>query len=134
VTGRVAWTPLVLFVLIFVWTPPHFWALAVKYQDDYRAAGVPMLPAVTTAALTARWILCYSLVMVGVSLVFAVVAGMGLIYSGSALVLGAGFVVLSVQLYRDPSLAASMRLFGYSITYLTLLFVAIAVDQLVRIG
>jgi protoheme IX farnesyltransferase len=128
VTDSLAWTPVVLFAIIFVWTPPHFWALAVKYQDDYRAAGVPMLPAVATARRTAREILFYSVVLVAVSLVLAAVARLGAVYVVSASVLGVAFIALAVRLWRRSTPKAAMQLFSYSITYLTLLFVVMAVD------
>jgi protoheme IX farnesyltransferase len=128
VTDSLAWTPVVLFAIIFVWTPPHFWALAVKYKEDYQAAGVPMLPAVATFKRTAREILFYSLLLLGVSLLLAAVARLGGIYVVSASVLGVVFVALAVRLWRQASPKAAMQLFSYSITYLTLLFVVMAVD------
>jgi heme o synthase len=128
VTNSLAWTPVVMFAIIFVWTPPHFWALAVKYKDDYRAASVPMLPAVATFKRTAREILLYSIVLVAVSLLLAVVASLGVIYTVSAAGLGLVFVALAVRLLRQQTPKAAMQLFSYSITYLTLLFVFMAVD------
>jgi len=128
VTDSLAWTPVVLFAIIFVWTPPHFWALAVKYKDDYQAAGVPMLPAVATFKRTAREILLYSVILVAVSLLLAGVAKLGAIYIVSASVLGVAFVALAVRLWQRATPKAAMKLFSYSITYLTLLFVLMAVD------
>jgi len=128
VTDSLAWTPVVLFAIIFVWTPPHFWALAFKYKDDYQAANVPMLPAVATFKRTAREILFYSVILVAVSLVLAAVAHLGAVYIVSAVVLGAVFVALALRLWRRGTPKAAMRLFSYSITYLTLLFVLMAVD------
>src|ERR1700685_3504468 len=84
VTNSLSWAPVVLFAIIFIWTPPHFWALAVKYKDDYQAASVPMLPAVATFKRTARQILFYSVILVGVSLLLAGVAKLGVIYVVSA--------------------------------------------------
>ena len=132
VTNSLSWTPVVLFAVIFVWTPPHFWALAVKYKDDYRAAGVPMLPAVATFRRTAREILLYSVVLVGVSLVLAVVAPLGVLYVVSASALGVVFVALAVRLLRQQTARSAMQLFSYSITYLTLLFVLMAVDVVTK--
>ncbi len=132
VTNGLAWTPVVLFAIIFVWTPPHFWALAVRYKDDYQAASVPMLPAVATFRRTAREILFYSVVLVAVSLVLAVVATLGVIYVVSASVLGVVFVAMAVRLLRAQTPKAAMQLFSYSITYLTLLFVLMAVDIFTR--
>jgi protoheme IX farnesyltransferase len=128
VTNSLSWTPVVLFAIIFVWTPPHFWALAVKYKDDYQAAGVPMLPAVATFKRTASEIVLYSVALLGVSLVLAAVAHLGLIYVVSALALGGLFVALAIRLWRRTTPKAAMQLFSYSITYLTLLFVVMAVD------
>ena len=123
--------PLVLFAVIFVWTPPHFWALAVRYRDDYAAADVPMLPAVASLRTTAVRILAYTLLLWALTLVFAPVADMGLLYLGAAVVLGGVFTWLAVRLLRDPTPDRAMRLFTWSITYITLLFGAMAVDQLV---
>ncbi|HZM55508.1 MAG TPA: heme o synthase, partial [Acidimicrobiales bacterium] len=128
VTDSLAWTPVVLFAIIFVWTPPHFWALAVKYKEDYQAANVPMLPAVATFKRTAQEILVYSVILVGVSLLLAWVASLGPVYVVSATVLGLGFIGLAVRLWRRATPKAAMQLFSYSITYLTLLFVCMAVD------
>ena len=124
--------PVILFAVIFVWTPPHFWALAIRYREEYAAAEVPMLPAVATLEATARRIVAYTVVLWATSLVFAGVGGMGLIYSGAAVVLGAVFLFYALRLYRDRTEARAMQLFAWSITYLTLLFAAMAVDQLVH--
>ena len=132
VTNSLGLAPLVLFAVIFVWTPPHFWALAIKYKDDYSAASVPMLPSVASFAKVARQIVIYTLALWAASLVFAPVAGMGLIYLGAAVILGAVFLLFAVQLQREHSAARAMRLFSYSISYVTLLFGAMALDQLVR--
>jgi protoheme IX farnesyltransferase len=128
VTDSLSWTPVVMFAIIFVWTPPHFWSLAVKYKDDYRAASVPMLPAVATFKRTAREILFYSVLLVAVSLLLAAVATLGVIYVVSASVLGLVFVAMAVRLLLKQTPKAAMQLFSYSITYLTLLFVIMAVD------
>ena len=123
-----------LFAIIFYWTPPHFWALAIRYRDDYSAAGVPMLPSVRDAKVVAGRILAYTLLLWALTLLFAPVADMGAIYLVAAVVLGAVFTWMAVQLRDDSSPKMAMRLFGYSITYITLLFGAMAVDQLVRFG
>jgi len=128
VTDHLAWTPVVLFAIIFVWTPPHFWALAFKYKEDYQAADVPMLPAVATFARTAREILMYSVLLVGVTILLAPVASLGVIYLVSASSLGLVFVGLALRLRWRATPKAAMQLFSYSITYLTLLFVLMAVD------
>jgi protoheme IX farnesyltransferase len=124
--------PLVLFAIIFVWTPPHFWALAIRYRDDYRRADVPMMPAVVGFTRTARQIVVYTVLLWAASLVFYPVARMGDLYLVAAIVLGAIFLWQAVQLLRDRTPERAMRLFGYSISYLTLLFAAMAVDQLLR--
>ena len=132
VTNSLGLAPLVLFAVIFVWTPPHFWALAIKYKDDYSAASVPMLPSVASFAKVARQIVVYTIALWVASLIFAPVAGMGLIYLGSAVLLGAVFLLFALQLQREHTAARAMRLFSYSISYVTLLFGAMALDQLVR--
>ena len=131
VTNSLDWAPVVLFLVIFFWTPPHFWALAIRYREDYSAASVPMLPAVATLAATARKISLYTVMLVGTTLVFAPVADMGAVYVAAALILGALFGVLALAVQRDPTERAAMRLFSYSITYVTLLFAAMTVDVLV---
>lgn len=130
VTNSLGLAPLVLFAVIFVWTPPHFWALAIKYRDDYAAADVPMLPAVATFPKVARQIIFYTAALWAASLVFAPVAGMGVLYLGAAVLLGAVFLIYALQLQRDQTPARAMRLFSYSISYVTLLFGAMALDQL----
>src|SRR6202046_5387868 len=132
VTDHLAWSPVVLFAIIFLWTPPHFWALAFKYKEDYRAAAVPMLPAVATFARTAREILLYSVLLVGVTLLLAPVASLGVIYLVSASILGLVFIGLAARLRWRATPKAAMQLFSYSITYLTLLFVLMAVDILTK--
>ena len=132
VTDSLGWAPVVLFAVIFIWTPPHFWALAIRYRDDYESAGVPMLPVVATLKRTARQIFVYTVLLVAVTLLFAAVGHMGLLYVVSAAVLGALFVVYAVRLWQTATPKSAMRLFQYSITYLTLLFAAMAGDVLVR--
>ncbi len=134
VTNSLGWAPVVLFAVIFYWTPPHFWALAIKYKDDYAAADVPMLPAVAEPRTTCGRIIAYTVVLWALTLVFAPVADMGVIYLVAALVLGGVFTFQAVRLFVDPTPARAMRVFGWSITYVTVLFGAMAVDQLVRTG
>jgi protoheme IX farnesyltransferase len=134
VTGRLDWPPVVLFAVIFYWTPPHFWALAIRYREDYAKVDVPMLPVVASFRTTAWRILLYTLLLVGLTVLFAPVAGMGDLYLASALVLGAVFTYRAVRLLRDSTPAVAMRVFTWSITYITLLFGAMAVDQLIRSG
>ena len=132
VTNSLAWTPIVLFAVIFTWTPPHFWALAFKYKDDYEAANVPMMPVVATFRRTAIEILVYTLIMVGFTLLLTPVAHLGALYLVSAALLGIGFVAMSVRLWVQATPKASMQLFSYSITYLTLLFIVMALDVFVQ--
>jgi heme o synthase len=138
VTGHLDWPPVILFAVIFYWTPPHFWALAIRYRDDYAAADVPMLPAVVSVRATGIRIILYTLALWALTLLFAPVAGMGNLYLLAATALGAVFTWLAIELVRtpEPSAAtnAAMRLFGWSITYIALLFGAMAADQLLRWG
>ncbi|CAN5807252.1 heme o synthase [soil metagenome] len=134
VTGEVGLPALVLFAIVFYWTPPHFWALALRYRGDYAAAGVPMLPVVRGEVETARQITLYSIALVAVSLLLLPAAGMGWIYLAAALVLGAIFVRFALRLRGDAANGrAAINLFRYSISYLTLLFAAVALDALVRL-
>ena len=133
VTGSLSWAALILFSVIFFWTPPHFWALAIKFKDDYARAEVPMLPVVAPPQTVARRVVAYSWAMVLTSALLAF-DGTGAVYAGTALVLGAVFLreahVLQAKV-RSGGEFNPMRLFHFSITYLALLFLAVAVDQLV---
>lgn len=134
VTGTVGWPAAVLFGVVFLWTPPHFWALAMRYREDYAAAGVPMLPAVAPADVVTRKIVAYSWAMVGCSLLLTPVAGP--VYLAVAAVTGAWFLLEAHRLSRRISSGVAvadanpMRLFHYSITYLTLVFLAAALGPL----
>lgn len=130
VTGSLAWPPVLLFAIIFVWTPPHFWALAVRYRDDYSTAGVPMLPSVAPLRKVYFRILLYTLLLWGFSIAFGYVADMGVLYLVAALATGAIFVVLCVRLLRRGTDAAAMGIFHWSIAYVVILFGAIAADRL----
>jgi heme o synthase len=150
VTNSLDWAPVVLFAVIFYWTPPHFWALAIRYRDDYAAADVPMLPVVESLRRTSVRILQYTLLLWALTVAFSPIAGMGHLYLGSAIVLGGVFTWYAVRLLRlqDPMAgvavaggaaevelrATAMRLFTWSITYITLLFGAMALDELLRSG
>jgi protoheme IX farnesyltransferase len=135
VTGTVQVPALVLFAIVFYWTPPHFWALALRYRGDYEAAKVPMLPVVRGEAETARQIVVYTILLVVVSLLLFPAARMGLIYLAAAVVLGIGFVWYAIRVQRDISDGrAAIRLFRFSISYLTLLFAAVAADSLLRLA
>jgi len=132
VTGTLAAPAWVLFAMIFCWTPPHFWALSLRYRDDYAAAGIPMLPVVKGAAAAAHQIVVYSVIVVAVTLSLLFFESMGVVYVVSAIVLGALFVWQATKLLRDASPQRAMKLFMFSNTYLALLFAAIAIDTLVR--
>jgi len=133
VTGEVGLPALVLFAIVFYWTPPHFWALALRYRGDYAAANVPMLPVVRGEAETARQIVLYTVALIAVSLLLLPAAGMGWIYLVAAVVLGAFFLRSALRLRADAGNGrAAISLFRYSISYLTLLFAAVAADALLR--
>jgi protoheme IX farnesyltransferase len=130
VQNNVTWAPIVLFAAMFFWTPPHFWALAIKYADDYRAANVPMLPAVVPFENAVRQMIGHTLAMVTCTLILIPVADLGWAYTVAAVVLGAIFIAATIWLSKRPTAAASMRVFGYSITYVTLLFGVMTLDVL----
>lgn len=133
VTGTVGAPALALFGIIFYWTPPHFWALAMRYENEYAAAGVPMMPVVYGREETAKHIVLYSLLLFAMCLIFFSVAKMGIIFLISALILNGIFVVQSLRLRRKPATRAAWGLFRFSIYYLALLFGSMAVDQLVTL-
>ncbi len=133
VTGSLSWAPIVLFLIVFFWTPPHYWPLAIKYRDDYAAAGIPMLPVVKSDRQVSGSILRYTAAMVATSLVLIPVAPMGWVYAVAATLLGTGFVAMALRLARAARAGlaverVAMQLFHFSITYLALLFLAVAVD------
>jgi heme o synthase len=138
VTGSVAPAPFVLFAIVFCWTPPHTWALALRYREDYASAGVPMLPVVRSPATVTARILLWSVITVAVSLILWPVAGTTWLYPAVALVAGAALIAESVALWRRASSGLTdatlrpMRLFHWSNSYLALVFVAAAVDPLLR--
>ncbi len=137
VTNELSWVPVVLFAVVFFWTPPHTWALALRYREDYANVDVPMLPVVAPAREVGRQVVIYSWVMVAVSLTLWPVAGTGFVYPVAAAVLGAGFLVEAHRLWirargtEDLTLIQPMRLFHASNLYLSLLFVAVALDPLI---
>jgi len=131
VTGHIAMPAVMLFAIIFVWTPPHFWALAMKYENDYAAAGIPMMPVVRGREETTTQILIYSLGLFLVTMLMYPVGHMGQIYLASAVTLGGIFVFKALRLKRSQGQADAWKLFKYSILYLALLFTAVAVDGLV---
>jgi protoheme IX farnesyltransferase len=135
VTDSLGWAPVVMFAIIFIWTPPHFWSLAVRYRDDYATAEVPMLPVVASMKRTTTEIVYYTVALVAVSFLLGPVAHLGWVYMITAAVLGGGFLYLVTRLWglaqNDKATGRdAMRVFGFSITYLTVLFVAMAGDVL----
>ena len=124
--GHLGWAALVMFVIVFVWTPPHFWALALMIKEHYARANVPMLPVARGERETAKQIVRYTVVLIAVTLAPVALGIFGLVYGISALVLGALFLVLAVELRRTLDRGVAVRLFHYSLLYLALLFVAMA--------
>ena len=140
VTDTVAWPAVILFLVIFFWTPPHYWPLSMRFKDDYAAAGVPMLPVVAQDVAVARQVVAYSWAMVAASLALVPVADMGWVYLVGAVVSGALFIGEAHRLYARAKEGAAasvlkpMRLFHFSISYLTILFLAVAVDPLLHLA
>ena len=136
VSGDLSWPPLILFLIIFLWTPPHYWPLSMKYRDDYRAAGVPMLAVVRGRSQVGLQVIPYAWATVACSLLLVPIADMGLLYAFVALVTGAWFIYETHRLYglaiRHVEVSP-MRVFHGSIAYLTLLFVAVGVDPLLPV-
>ena len=130
-TGGLSIEALFPFAIVFLWTPPHFWALALLIKDDYARTGVPMLPVVRGDSVTRRQILAYSIVLVALTLVPVATGLFGTVYLVSALALGGAFVALATALLLRPSRRAALRLYLASLAYLALLFVAMAVDRVV---
>lgn len=138
ITNEVAWPPVILFMVVFFWTPPHFWSLAMRYREDYSAASVPMLPSVASSQAVAKQIVIYSWVMVATSFLLIPVTPMGVFYTLAALVLGGAFLVeahgirIRARDTEELSVIKPMRLFHWSNAYLALLFVAAAIDPFLR--
>jgi protoheme IX farnesyltransferase len=132
VTGEVHTHALLLVLLIFIWTPPHFWALAIKRRDEYARAGIPMLPVTHGIAFTKLQVLLYTLMLLWVSLMPFLAHMTGLLYLAGALVLGLGFIYHAVRLWRSEGDGHAMKTFGYSIVYLTALFGFLLVDHYVQ--
>jgi protoheme IX farnesyltransferase len=134
VQNSLAWEPFLLFMAIFLWTPPHFWALAIRHADDYRAAQVPMLPSVATLEETVRHMVAYTVVLAGVTIALGPLADLGIVYLVASIALNLAFIGGTIGLGRQPTPARSMRVFAFSISYVTLLFVAMAVDVFIEHG
>ncbi len=132
-TGTVGLPAWIMFLIVFLWTPPHFWALALYRSDDYAAAGVPMLPVVAGARATQTQILLYSVVLVPASLALTAIGQSGVLYGVTALMLGLVFLARALAVARDGSMRNCMGLFGYSIVYLMLLFAVLTIDATLRL-
>ena len=132
VTGSLDLPAVYLFAIIFFWTPPHFWALSLLIEKDYEQAGVPMLPVVSSRGQTTLHIFLYSIALTGLTLMFALLPDVGLIYLASAAVLGAPFIWLAWRLWREDSRGRAKATYLYSLAYLALLFVAVMVDSVVK--
>jgi protoheme IX farnesyltransferase len=133
VTNSLSWSAAVLFLIIFLWTPPHYWPLSIKYKDDYQAAGVPMLPVVANPNRVAFEIVLYSYAMVASTLLLIPIQPMGVLYTATAVIGGLWFIFEAHLLQNKTKRAISnnpMRLFHISISYLTLLFIAVGIDPL----
>jgi len=131
-SGHLGLGAVFLFSIVLLWTPPHFWALALLLERQYAAARIPMMPVVRGARATAFQVLVYSLVLVAVTLVPGVIGTFGVLYLGAALALGGAFIVLAWRLWRDGTPARAGVLFHFSLLYLALLFVAVALDAALR--
>ena len=132
VTGSLSWTPVILFLIVFFWTPPHYWPLSLRYKEDYATAGIPMLPVTDTPHVVAKQIIIYSWVMVATTLILIPVANMNWLYSAIALASGALFLfeayALRSRVRKNLDDLNPMRLFHWSISYLSLIFLAIGID------
>jgi len=133
VTGEINSEALLLFLIIFIWTPPHFWALAIRRKDEYAKADIPMLPVTHGVPYTKLLILLYTLMLFSVSLMPFVIKMSGLIYLAAAIILGLGFVVFAWKLYIDEKNEYAMKTFSYSIFYLSMIFLFLLADHYARI-
>jgi protoheme IX farnesyltransferase len=132
VTNSISWAPVILFLIVFFWTPPHYWPLSLRYKDDYAAAGVPMLPVTDSPEVVARQIIIYSWVMVATTVALIPIASMNWLYSLVSIASGAMFIyeayALQSRVRKELDEVNPMRLFHWSITYLSLVFLAIGID------
>jgi len=132
-TGEIQSEALLLFLIIFIWTPPHFWALAIRRREEYAKAGIPMLPVTHGVPFTKLQILLYTITLVAVTLLPFIIQMSGLIYLAGAIALGIGFLYYAIALYRSDSDSLAMKTFGYSIFYLSLLFGFLLADHYARV-
>lgn len=132
VTGTVELPAIYLFAIIFFWTPPHFWALALMIKDDYLSAGIPMMPVVTSVAETKRQILLYTFILVALTLMFVTTSAVGWFYFATAAVSGIGYIYYTWRLYRLPEISGAKSAYLYSLLYLALIFVGVVADVYVR--
>ncbi len=135
VTNSLGWAPWIMFFIVFLWTPPHFWALAIRYRDDYASVSVPMLPSVVGYKKTAQQIVIYSVLVFVATLILWPVAGLGWIYGAAAVVIGVWFIYGAIDLLRETTPDAidkkAIRYFAFSLTHLTVVFAAMAIDRLI---
>jgi heme o synthase len=131
VTGRIGLAPVIMFLIIFLWTPPHFWSLAILKRNEYAAAGIPMLPSVRSERETTTQILVYTALLVAATLIPVAAGLLGLVYLTAAVVLGARFLQLAVRLARTYAPRAARDTFLFSLAYLALIFGAMALDRIV---
>ena len=136
VTGEIHTDALILFMIIFMWTPPHFWALAISQKDDYERAGIPMLPVTHGEKFTRQHILLYTTLLVPITTAPYLTGMSGLIYLSAAILLGTKFLLYAIRMQRDSDPKLPMRVFRFSITYLMLLFLALLIDHyyIIRLG
>ena len=131
ITGSLDWPALFMFLIVFFWTPPHFWALSLLLKDDYAEAGVPMLPVVSGVSETKRSILLYTFVLTGLAAMAAITHAFGWVYLGGALALGAGFIYYALRMKRRPGIEGAKAAYLFSLAYLGLLFTVMMIDSFV---
>lgn len=134
VTGQVDLTALILFAIIFFWTPPHFWALALYRNEDYARAGIPMLPVVAGANATKKQMLIYTLLLLPLTLSLVATGFSGWVYAASALALNAGFILCALRVLKSTGHKAPRQMFGFSLLYLAALFAALLIDHWLKVG
>lgn len=133
VTGALGLPALYMFAIVFFWTPPHFWALSLMIKDDYRRAGIPMLPVVAGVKNTKLYILLYTILLLALTLMFFTTRAVGWVYFGGSLALGIGFIYYAFRLMKREGIEGAKAAYLYSLAYLALLFLVIMVDSLVRL-
>lgn len=133
VTGQIELPAILIAAIVFLWTPPHFWALSLYRREDYVRANIPMLPVTHGEPETRRQILLYSIALVLLTVIVGPASGLGVLYTGAAVLLGAVFLAAAIRLYRRPETAHAVQLFRYSILYLFVLFLVMSIDAVLRL-